>query len=165
MPKLPKNLPALPPVPEGYSRWEYKGKAWNSGDKPVGAPWAVGETGRSWVVLPEQWRFGFRNGHYIVAVRDPKPAPKKRERRVVAIKGVSTLTPTTFGIISVFPETKDTYLTPVVLLPADAASVARMQDQAYYAVVAETDLPADACERIARAALAAIGISAKGGRK
>lgn len=28
--KLPDNLPPLPPVPEGFDRWEYRGKGWDS---------------------------------------------------------------------------------------------------------------------------------------
>jgi hypothetical protein len=30
-PELPPNLPPLPPVPEGYSRWEYRGTDWQGG--------------------------------------------------------------------------------------------------------------------------------------
>lgn len=76
--KLPAGLPALPPVPAGYSRWEYKGKGWTSDGAVVGAPWSCASRGdKAFVIFPQSWKaFGFADGFYIVAVRDPKPAAK-----------------------------------------------------------------------------------------
>lgn len=79
--KLPAGLPKLPPVPEGFDRWEYMGKGWLG---EPDAPWAwaypkglhTGITARDhvWFVdLVNRRTGGDRLVHYIVAVRDPKP--------------------------------------------------------------------------------------------
>lgn len=76
--KLPKGLPALPPVPKGYSRWEYMGVGWT--DRNNRSPWAF-----FYAPAYEKWirraitriPSGTRGVHYIVAVRDAKPAKKK----------------------------------------------------------------------------------------
>lgn len=77
-PKLPKGLPPLPPVPAGYCRWKYMGMGWDSCG-PVQHPWAgTYDSGEHWQVWSgERGTASNFQTHYIVAVRDPKPAPKK----------------------------------------------------------------------------------------
>jgi len=81
--KLPNGLPPLPPVPDGYSRWDLREK-WDS-NGPVGAPFGAcnKNTCSDWnftddrLGLPSEKTLGICD-YYIVAVRDQKPAPKKR---------------------------------------------------------------------------------------
>ena len=49
-PEIPAGLPPLPPVPEGYDRWVYRGRGWNTegvdvvfGFHTVGEVWDVEE--------------------------------------------------------------------------------------------------------------------------
>lgn len=75
--KIPDFLPPLPPVPEGFSRWEYRGRDWRCDDGPAttyacasSAEWAA-ETGypHEWAVREDRWPEGM--GFYIEAVKDP----------------------------------------------------------------------------------------------
>ena len=75
---VPDGLPPLPPVPEGYDRWEYRGMGWES-DKPV--LYGCAEAGdKDWgSPLDPQKNLHIPNGtsyfHYIEAVKDPTPPP------------------------------------------------------------------------------------------
>jgi hypothetical protein len=64
-PEIPAGLPPLPPVPEGYDRWVYRGPNW--GNKGVGVLYGYFDFGRVWSI-----RKGFpkgASGHYIEAVK------------------------------------------------------------------------------------------------
>ncbi len=74
--EIPDFLPPPPPIPEGFSRWEYRGKDWRCDDGPAttyacasSAEWAA-ETGypHEWAVREDRWPEGM--GFYIEAVRD-----------------------------------------------------------------------------------------------
>lgn len=71
---LPLGLPLLPPVPEGYDRWEWKGLGGLEG--PQGAAWATAKAaGPFWEVFREHWSAGgHMDQYYILAVKDPAPA-------------------------------------------------------------------------------------------
>lgn len=89
--KLPHGLPKLPPVPKGYDRWCYRPFFDSCG--PVGAPFGAWSprVGESWawhgrrLGKPNECTHGICE-HYIVAVRDSKPTPKKPRPRKVKAK-------------------------------------------------------------------------------
>jgi hypothetical protein len=64
---IPEGLPPLPPVPEGYSRWEYRGKGWRSeglvvyGIDSFRNEWA-------WDMLPSR-ALGLSTLHYIELIK------------------------------------------------------------------------------------------------
>ncbi len=60
------DLPPLPPVPEGYDRWEYRGMGWNS-ENEVMMAYAKGSP-REWIV-DECISLGQDNLHYLEAVK------------------------------------------------------------------------------------------------
>jgi hypothetical protein len=65
-PEIPTGLPPLPPVPEGYDRWVYRGKRWQT-EKPVMHAY-------SGVIAKSAWEAYIKNaigapGHYIEAVK------------------------------------------------------------------------------------------------
>jgi hypothetical protein len=62
------DLPPLPPVPEGYSRWEYRGKGWKSDRRIRFASYGRFDT--DWVTFPFGCTVGYENSHYIEAVKD-----------------------------------------------------------------------------------------------
>ena len=75
---LPDNLPPLPPVPDGFDRWEYRGTEWKDARKAV---YATVNTAISEEATADNWSLqsarpmGARWLHYIEAVRDPaKPS-------------------------------------------------------------------------------------------
>lgn len=63
------NLPPFPPVPEGYSRWVYRGKGWKPGKRVRFA--SYGRFDIDWVTFPFGCTVGFENTHYIEAIKDP----------------------------------------------------------------------------------------------
>lgn len=78
-PAIPAGLPALPPVPDGYDAWEYRGYGWAS-DGPVGAPFGVCFGGEeNWYNEPWDQKLGSPEDyicagnclHVIVAVKTP----------------------------------------------------------------------------------------------
>jgi hypothetical protein len=62
------DLPPLPPLPEGYSRWEYRGKGWKSDRRIRFASYGRFDT--DWVTFPFGCTVGYENSHYIEAVKD-----------------------------------------------------------------------------------------------
>jgi hypothetical protein len=63
---MPRGLPPLPPVPEGYSRWEYRGKGWLG----KGLYAISSGKGDDWIVSCDSVNSsGRRKSHYIEAVR------------------------------------------------------------------------------------------------
>lgn len=224
---LPANLPKLPPVPAGYTGWEYMGMGWSSGGRGVGAPWAITHPEHvNWTTRPgrmpamgsTQWfyvravkrtakasaqsekkgtrqsRLGIYSEHLeSIETRAPEPAkasaakkttkPERKAGRVVA----KAMWASSDNANVIRPErgsfVNQERTVPVFVLPADAASVERMVEQAARAACAADGLDwskqadpmtsgsgADdqsAYIATARAALAAIGIAAtgKGARK
>lgn len=68
---VPDGLPPLPPVPEGYDRWKYRGMGWKS-ESAMFAYWEKGE--EVWEESSEDMAaHGVVGYHYIEAVKDPKP--------------------------------------------------------------------------------------------
>lgn len=71
---LPDNLPPLPPVPDGFDRWEYRGTEWKDARKAV---YATVNTAISEEATADNWSLqsarpmGARWFHYIEAVREP----------------------------------------------------------------------------------------------
>ena len=63
------DFPPLPPVPEGYSRWQYRGKGWRT-DKRVRFA-SMGRFDTDWGTFPYGCTIGYENSHYIEAVKDP----------------------------------------------------------------------------------------------
>lgn len=74
-PVVPENLLPLPPVPEGYSRWEYRGKEWKSVG-PVKYAYRMDRFGR-WLIQPITTTGGLECGHYLEAVKEESVAPDK----------------------------------------------------------------------------------------
>ena len=63
------DLPSFPPLPEGYSRWVYRGKGWRT-DKRVRFA-SMGRFDTDWVTFPYGCTIGYETTHYIEAVKDP----------------------------------------------------------------------------------------------
>lgn len=76
-PSTPEGLPSLPPVPEGYSRWEYRGMGWTDfyyeTDDEVDPIRPIGFSNRGhsqWEVITSlQYHRGVEYRHYIEAVK------------------------------------------------------------------------------------------------
>jgi len=66
---VPDNLLPLPPVPEGYSRWVYRGKGWKSKDHLKYAYQWVNL--KKWFILEWGKAHGYEDTHYLEAVKDP----------------------------------------------------------------------------------------------
>lgn len=66
---VPDKLPPLPPVPDGFDRWVYRGTGWHSDDRvPV---WAYCFNHPEWTVRRfSLFKPGGADGHYIEAVKD-----------------------------------------------------------------------------------------------
>lgn len=66
---VPDGLPPLPPVPEGFDRWVYRGTGWKSeGRVPV---WAYCFNHSEWTVRKfSLFSPGGADGHYVEAVND-----------------------------------------------------------------------------------------------
>jgi hypothetical protein len=92
--EIPNFLPPLPPVPDGFSRWEYRGEGWRCDDgqattyaSAVSAE-SSAKTGypHKWTIREDRWPEGM--GFYIEAVKDPNnlegPPPTAEERAAMA---------------------------------------------------------------------------------
>jgi hypothetical protein len=66
-PVVPDKLPAFPPVPEGYSRWMYRGKGLKS-DRRIRFA-SYGRFDADWVTFPFGCTVGYKSTHYIEAVK------------------------------------------------------------------------------------------------
>lgn len=157
--KLPKGLPALPPVPVGWDAWEYMGQGWTGPVSPS-QWWAVYEHGKWTTYWHKDWSpSGFPRIHYIRAIKRPA-AKKAKGKRVVAKRGSCIAMGECF------------------VLPADAASVERMTEQVARGICASHTGDPDRYDLLgasgkvayldlAKHALAAIGLAGpkKGGRK
>jgi hypothetical protein len=64
-PEIPEGLPPLPPVPEGYDRWVYRGTGWNT--KGVDVVFGFHTVGEVWDV--EEGVPSGSSLHYIEAVK------------------------------------------------------------------------------------------------
>ena len=64
IPRLPDGLPPIPPVPEGYSRWEYRGTNWLHSKTPMGY---ADDRDDEWTVA--EMRAVGAPGHYLEAVK------------------------------------------------------------------------------------------------
>ena len=62
-------LPPFPPVPEGYTRWVYRGKGWQPYKRVRFA--SIGCFDTDWVTASYGCTIGYANSHYIEAVKDP----------------------------------------------------------------------------------------------
>jgi hypothetical protein len=116
--KLPAGLPALPPVPDGYDRWEYKG---------LGYKGSRFEPYAHCNLIPDEWIMGGSSGgangvsslYYIVAVRDAKPAKKatKKKAKRVKVRVGRVIGSRTVGLCSEMSSSSR-----VLVIPFDAAS-------------------------------------------
>jgi hypothetical protein len=66
----PIRLPRFPPLPEGYSRWVYRGKGWKSKERVRFACIALDDL--YWVTFPVGCTVGDEKAHYIEAIKDPR---------------------------------------------------------------------------------------------
>jgi hypothetical protein len=62
---MPRGLPPLPPVPEGFRRWEYRGKGWASNENTYYG--YSGVSSPEWII--RSGRSSGDPGHYIEAVK------------------------------------------------------------------------------------------------
>ena len=80
---VPLGLPPLPPVPEGYDRWEYRGLGWESDGEVV---YGCAEPGdKDWGESDVDWdkpheSAGISDFHYIEAIKDTPPPPNNATR-------------------------------------------------------------------------------------
>lgn len=63
---VPLGLPPLPPVPEGFSRWEYRGMGWNV-DLATYTCLRLGK--QEWQPIIKSRANGYQDTHYIEAVK------------------------------------------------------------------------------------------------
>lgn len=63
---VPEGLPPLPPVPDGFDRWEYRGTGWTNDRRRCNY---AHSHENSWIVC-ETTPHGRRNVHYVEAVKD-----------------------------------------------------------------------------------------------
>lgn len=68
--KLPKNIPPLPPVPEGYSHWEYRGMGWDNNEIPTTYAVSDGSVIKKWSVSINIKPRGCHNLHYMEAIKE-----------------------------------------------------------------------------------------------
>lgn len=69
---VPEGLHPLPPVPEGYHRWVYRGKGWTNDDQPARYI-RTNSSGTPWIdCMSERIPSGFRTMHYVEAIKDPE---------------------------------------------------------------------------------------------
>ena len=64
----PDGLPPYPPVPEGYTRWVYRGKGWKTDRRVCFA--ATTSPYIEWVVYKNGCTVGYESTHYIEAVKN-----------------------------------------------------------------------------------------------
>jgi len=93
---LPPSVPSLPIPPEGYDRWHYVGRGWDT-EGPIGRPWASCYShDRHWEVNwshDNNWPTGGAELHFIVAVRDQEARRCLMRLYDVARKLAHTLSP------------------------------------------------------------------------
>jgi hypothetical protein len=182
--KLPANLPALPPVPDGWHSWEYMGEGYVS-EKVE--PFGYASTGDShWYVEMKSTAIGddCPTLHYIRAIK--RPAKLKQPKQAQAVKAElwhrsdnalewSRLS----GMVRMHREGGENtpMNNPVFVLPADAASVERMIEQVAQAQAAHEYATVKGwawgkdprCDKLwisqAWAGLASLGITSAKGRK
>lgn len=164
--KLPKGLPKLPPVPEGFDAWELMPAGYISS-----APGVIAfTTAKRFPKVPHRWRIGV-NAYgldglvYIRAIKRPAKLKKPKQAQAVKAKIQYVSTNGALPLVRHF------------VLPADAASVERMVEQVAramaaheYATVKGWAWRQDArCDKLwiaqSRAALASLGITSAKGRK
>lgn len=63
---VPLGLPPLPPVPEGFSRWEYRGMGWKADLATYSCLPLGGTKWSTWGTTPAS---GYQDTHYIEAVK------------------------------------------------------------------------------------------------
>ena len=63
------DLPPIPALPEGFSRWVYRGKGWKSEKRVRFASYGRFDT--DWVTFPFGCTIGYEDTHYIEAVKEP----------------------------------------------------------------------------------------------
>jgi hypothetical protein len=157
--KLPAGLPKLPPVPDGYSRWEYKGRKWSDVGYHVYA--FADERENSWCVYDVPMRPAGGDWHYIVAVRDAKPAKKatKKKAKRVKVRTQIAYADTDLGEISTdWAVISEGHHAPkcdpvrVLVIPFDAPSREAIVSKAALAV----DYTEQTTAQIARAVLSAL---------
>lgn len=68
--EMPDNLPPLPPVPEGYDRWEYRGKGASRLKRYAYYCYEAGHLGWLGQVRTDLHSVGMPEYHYIEAVKD-----------------------------------------------------------------------------------------------
>jgi hypothetical protein len=61
------DFPPLPPVPEGFARWAYRGKGWKSKERVRFASYGRFDT--DWVTFPFGCTVGYETTYYIEAVK------------------------------------------------------------------------------------------------
>ena len=66
-PDLPQGLPPLPPVPEGFDRWVYRGVAWDSTEFTTFASFA--ENDGQWCIVEDYKPGAYIHHHYAEALR------------------------------------------------------------------------------------------------
>lgn len=159
-PKLPKGLPKLPPVPDGYDAWKLCGWGKLNHHQTHGRPWnSCSATSGEWppTNAGSGMPSGFRDRYYILAVKRPAKTPKHaRKGRVVArmSKQFAGAINDDFSLIG--------GAVPVAILPADAESVERMVEQVKTVFFRNPPIsPTFGAGDMARAVLAAIGIASK----
>ncbi len=161
--KLPKGLPALPPLPDGYGKWEYMGREWR-GFGPYQAFHSFDMENapelRQWRTVQTGMSVGNPLVYYIRAVKRPaKKAAKAKPGKVVTAE----------LLYQAKTSARFAKGAPVFVLPADAESVAAMVTQCRDAAFdlwlrnGKSAKPIDARTTV-EAVLASIGISAKGAK-
>jgi hypothetical protein len=70
------DLPPIPALPEGFSRWVYRGKGWKSEKRVRFASYGRFDT--DWVTFPFGCTIGYEDTHYIEAVKDESVALDQR---------------------------------------------------------------------------------------
>ena len=63
------DLPPIPALPEGFSRWVYRGMGWKSEKRVRFASYGRFDT--DWVTFPFGCTVGYETTHYIEAIKDP----------------------------------------------------------------------------------------------
>ena len=147
--KLPKGLPSLPPVPEGYDAWEYVGIGWSGYAKHYA--WHH-KTIKRWTLS-----YGMATGntalHYIRAIKHPAPKVAKKAE----VKAVIHHFPITTSGEAAFRSTEDDAKEyPFALL--NVSDQAALIIQAGNAIYYDRDNHGSDHQKQARAVLVSLGI-------
>lgn len=159
--KLPKGLPPLPPVPKGWHGWELLGWGGLKGEALPPIPWTSASVNGWGSIGTSAIAFGYKDRFYIRAI---KHANAKSAKKAKAVKArVLYRLRTLYGTKVMLSETSwGDYKDPVFVLPADAASVEAMREQAMRAIIND---PMATLGDTVTSVLAAIGITSAKGRK